>query len=163
MKVTNERKRLLRKFYTSAGLLIIGVIIAFGHGSAMGEVFLYQNIPGSKMGFSGREADVFNEDYEEIDVAGEDEISFMDESPASKPEEININALKNIAELRKKFYIVDKKTLMTEDYLKTALLTIFMRALSGRGRDLKRNLRKRELSAFTARTDLIWLTGKLKL
>ncbi|MCI8805126.1 MAG: stage II sporulation protein P [Clostridiales bacterium] len=116
MKVTNERKRLLRKFYTSAGLLIIGVIIAFGHGSAMGEVFLYQNIPGSKMGFSGREADVFNEDYEEIDVAGEDEISFMDESPASKPEEININALKNIAELRKKFYIVDKKTLMTEDY-----------------------------------------------
>ena len=116
MKVTNERKRLLRKFYTSAGLLIIGVIIAFGHGSAMGEVFLYQNIPGSKMGFSGREVDVFNEDYEEIDVAGEDEISFMDESPASKPEEININALKNIAELRKKFYIVDKKTLMTEDY-----------------------------------------------
>jgi len=117
MKVTDERKRFLKRFYICVLFLLMGTVMVFGDGSVLGEVFLYQNIPGSKMAFSDRTVDVFNEDYEEIDVAGEDDVSFGGENGSvNKAEEINPASLKNISELRKNFYIVDKKTLMTEDY-----------------------------------------------
>lgn len=116
MKDRNLKKRILAIFIK---VVFTAAVLAFfyGGGPSLGELFLYENIAGYGLFENGEEGiDVFNEDYREIDVAGENEVSFYEAGEALAAKKADISKLKDLAQLRKSFYIVDKKTLMTRDY-----------------------------------------------
>ncbi len=114
-KLMNKRNKFFNTFYRGIFYAVAASILIFGDVFNMEETFLYDNIPGYKISFSDEGVDVFNEDYKEIDVAND--LSFYETGQKDvKGEVVDFSKLTDIAALRKNFYIVDKKTLMTKDY-----------------------------------------------
>ena len=119
MKDIRSKKKNLKIFYGAVVFSALFLIISLIDDFDLGGLFLYENILGYDFwGGAGKiiGIDVFNEDYREIDVAGENEISFYEEKNLSSPKKIDVSKLKDLSALRKSSYIVDKKTLMTRDY-----------------------------------------------
>ncbi len=115
MKSADGRKKFLRNFYTFIFYALAVSFFFFGDSFVTGEIFLYDNIPGYSIFSDESAVDVFNEDYEEIDVANN--VPFYETGQNSvKSEKIDFSKLTDLSQLRKNFYIVDKKTLMTKDY-----------------------------------------------
>jgi len=117
MKRTNESPKKIIALRLGVLAAAVGIIFYLCGGFALGEIFLYENIPGYSIVSDGELVDVFNEDYSEVDVVGENEVSFYETSQNSiKSQKVDFSKLSDLSELRKNFYIVDKKTLMTKDY-----------------------------------------------
>lgn len=118
MKHKNSKKKFFKILHTCAVCLSAFFLVSFFGNVTLENLFLYGNIIGYH--FWGEDGsffgiDVFNEDYREIDVAGENEVSFYEEGKTASSK-IDLSKLKNLSELKKSCYIVDKKTLMTRDY-----------------------------------------------
>ncbi len=116
MKKTNE-KNFQNKILATATTILLAVVLFLGNDFSFGQMFIYENVPGYEPLFKYSNVEVFNDDYSEINIAGKNDVTFYE---ASK----NLENIKtadylkftDLNALKKNFYIVDKKTLMTKDY-----------------------------------------------
>lgn len=122
MKYFIKRKKKIQMFFLIFFPLFIIFYFIFGDKTALGNFFISENIPEYYLYTNSENSlpekiDVFNESYEVTDVAGKNEVSFFEAGQnTNTSQKIDVSKIKSIAELKKNYYIVDKKTLMTSDY-----------------------------------------------
>ncbi len=128
MKNLRNKKKIFKILKVSIFFSFVGFILFqmfFGNYFVLGEMFLYDSVPKYNFQTSkfysdnqneyAESVDVYNESYQEIEVAGKNDITIYDGQVANNGK-IDISKLRNISELRKNFYIVDGRTMMTKDY-----------------------------------------------